>query len=109
MIRWTGTMAVHQTDNGIVCRWYEGQVERSRSFPSWHAAAAFMDPLAEMGAIDRELFGNPGVVEKATTVSKSATVHSPSVKFNPLDYWHIGTEGHHPMMAETLRTEAWGN
>ncbi len=121
MIRWTGTMAVHQTDNGIVCRWYEGQTERSRSFPNWRAAAAFMDPLGELNALDRELFIDPAVVEKATTVSKLATdgdrnldkyvkgVFAPSVRFDPRDYWPIGTEGHHPMMAETLRTEAWQN
>ncbi|MDE2472076.1 MAG: hypothetical protein KGL35_25945 [Bradyrhizobium sp.] len=45
------------------------------------------------------------VAKQATTVAKPDTVGvcAPSAKFDPRDYWRVGAEGHHPMMAETLR------
>ncbi len=51
------------------------------------------------------------VANSATSVAKSATVGvcAPSIPFDARQYMRVGEEGHHPMMAETLRTEAWCN
>ena len=80
MIKWTGSMTVEQTENGLVCRWWEGTKERSRSFADWYAAADYF------GA------GWP-----------------PSAPFDPLRHWPIGESGHHPAMAEALHAADCGN
>lgn len=86
-VQWTGALTVTLAENGITLRWWKGTEERTRNFASWHEAAAYMDPMGELSAIDRELFG----------------CCAPSVPFDARQYMHVGDEGHHPMMAETLR------
>ena len=73
MTQWTGLLTVEKTENGLVCRWWEGTKERSRSFASWHEAADYFG-------------GRPA-----------------SGPFDPLRWWPPGESGHHPMMAEAIR------
>ena len=73
MIKWTGSMTVEQTENGLVFRWWEGTKERSRVFSSWYDAADYFTPPPA------------------------------SVAFNPLPCHPPGEPRHHPMMAEAIR------
>jgi hypothetical protein len=71
-----------------------------------HSAKVAWRALALLQEEIESLTGCPMARNARAAVSKPETVRrlAPSASFDPLDYWHIGEDGHHPMMAEALRS-----